>query len=163
MLLPNRDQSRHPLLGLEGLTITISRADYSIPLPTDLFRVTTLLGSVEYTLPQLPVTYNLADLNGNLTISDSSGRALYRWRLYPSTQSSVTRHSQAGSQPTYHLDWERRSASISAPSSYRTAETSPSGRCSNKLDDHQNSISDVKPMPEDLLGIQEISFYEGAC
>ena len=150
-------------IGLEGLTITMSGADHSIPLTTDVFRVTTILGSVEYTVPQLPVAYNLADLNGNLTISDSSGMALYRWRLHPSTQSSVAGHSQAGSQPTYHSDWERRSPSTSAPSSYRTAKISPSGGCSNKLDDHQNSISDVKPMPEDLHGIREISFHYGAC
>ena len=141
-------------IGLEGLTITISGADHSIPLTTDVFRVTTLLGCDEYTLPQLPVSYDLADLNGNLTISDSSGRTLYRWRLHSNPQSSVAEHPQARRQPTYHLDRERRSPFFSAPPSYRTAETPPPGRCSNKLDNHQNAVSDVRPMAEDSNGIQ---------
>ena len=150
-------------IGLEGLTITISGADHSIPFTTDVFRVTTRLGSDEYTLPQLPITYNLADLNGSLTISDSSGRTIYRWRLHPSTQSSVAQQSQTGSQSTYRCAWERRSQSISAPPSYRTADTSASGKCSNKLDDHKTAISDVKPVAEDLHGIHRILFYYRVC
>lgn len=42
-------------VGLEGITITVLGADHSVPIMTDAFRVTTLLGSVDYTLPQLPV------------------------------------------------------------------------------------------------------------
>ena len=91
-------------IGLDGLTNTVSGADHGIPLTTDASRVTMLLGSVEYTLPQLPVNYDLADLSGNLTISDSSARTLYRWRLHPTTQSSVAEHSLARSRPTYQLD-----------------------------------------------------------
>ena len=55
-------------VGLEGLTITVLGADHSIPMTPDVLRVTTLLGSIKYTLPRLPITYDLPDLDGNLNI-----------------------------------------------------------------------------------------------
>lgn len=76
-------------IGLEGLTITVSGADHSIPMTTDVLRVTTPLESVEYTISRLPVTYNTADLNGTLTISDNLGKALYRWRSHATVQPST--------------------------------------------------------------------------
>ncbi|CAD6581277.1 MAG: hypothetical protein ASARMPRED_000568 [Alectoria sarmentosa] len=139
-------------VGLEGLTITVSGADHSIPLTTEVLRVITLLGSVEYTVPQLPITYDTTKLNGNLTISDTSGKALYRWRSHAAAQPPPTEPRQSGSQPTSNHEWERHSPSISAPPSYRTAETTLTSRCStalNGLDSYQDVSSDAEAMAED--------------
>ena len=126
-------------LGLEGLTVTVFGADHSIPLTTDVLRVTTFLGgSIEYTIAQLPVTYKTADLYGNLTISDSSGKTLYRWRLHSTVQPPAVGHSQSRGQLTDSVGSEGRSSSISAPPSYRTAEI-PLTSCSTGASDEQNS------------------------
>ena len=146
---------------LEGLTITVSGADHSIPLKSDALRVTTLLGSIDYTLSQLPVTYDLADLNGNLTISDSSGRALYRWRLHPIAQPSAAENREAGSKPTYHLGRKRHSASISAPPPYRIIEKATilrSGMILNSVHIPQNATPDVETIVEDSDGTSSFSF-----
>lgn len=143
-------------IGLEGLTITVSGADHSIPITTDVLRVTTLLGSVEYTIPQLPVTYNTADLNGNLTISDSTGKALYRWRSHATVQPSTPESGQPGSQSNYNHDGERHTPPMSAPPSYRTAETpltSRSGRALDEVNNRQNASSDAEAMAEDPNGV----------
>lgn len=124
-------------IGLEGLTVTVFGADHSMPIYTNVLRVTTLLGSADYTIPQLPATYDLADLNGNLTISDSSGEALYQWRLHTTAQPSVAKHQQLESQPTYHLQRHMRSPSLSAPPSHCAAVTPPiasSGKALIKLE-----------------------------
>ena len=125
-------------LGLEGLTVTVFGADHSIPLTTDVLRVTTFLGSIEYTVAQLPVTYNTADLHGNLTISDSSGKALYRWRLHSTAQPSAAGHWQSKSLLTNSSGSETRSPSISAPPSSRTAETPLTSRSNKALDEPTN-------------------------
>lgn len=148
-------------VGLEGLTITVSGADHSLPLTTEVLRVITLLGSVEYTVPQLPVTYDTTNLNGNLTISDTSGKALYRWRSHAAAQPPPTEPRQSGSQPTSNHEWERHSPSISAPPSYRTAETPLTSRCStalNGLDSYQNVSSDAEAIAEDTNGMLLASF-----
>lgn len=148
-------------VGLEGLTITVSGADHSIPLTTEVLRVTTLLGSVEYTVPQLLVTYDTTNLNGNLTISDTSGKALYRWRSHAAAQPLPTEPRQSGSQPTSNHEWERHSPSISAPPSYRTAETPLTSRCNialTGLDSYQNASSDAEAMAEDTNGMLLASF-----
>ena len=126
-------------LGLEGLTVTVFGADHSIPLTTDVLRVTTFLGSIEYTIPQLPLTYNTADLHGNLTISDGSGKALYRWRLHSTAQPSAAGLCQFRSVLTNSLGIETRSPSISAPPWYRTAETTLTSRSNKALDEPTNS------------------------
>ena len=149
-------------VGLEGLTITVSGADHSILIITDVLRVTTLLGIVEYTIPQLPVTYNTADLNGNLTISDNSGKALYRWRSHVTAQPPPAEPRQPGSQPTCNRERERHLPIISAPPSYRTAETPPnlrSSRALNELNDHQDAPSDAEAKGEDLNGIFAVSIF----
>ena len=136
-------------VGLAGLTITVSGADHSIPIGTGVLRVTTLCGTTDYTFPQLPVIYNLADLNGSFTISDGSGRALYRWRLHPTAQ------------PKYHLERERRSPPVTAPPSHRiigTPPISPSGRALSERINLQNDISDVKAMVEDSDSTLSLSF-----
>ena len=142
-------------VGLEGLTITAFGADHSIPLTADVIRVTTLLGSTEYTIHRLPVTYNLSDLNGNLSISDISGKALYRWRLHPPVPSSVAGHEQSRSQPTDDTQGDRRSPSLSAPPSYRTAETPPttgSIRALNHVHNDPNASSVAGVVAEDPMG-----------
>ena len=148
-------------VGLEGLTITVSGADHSIPMTTDVLRVTTLLGSVEYSPSQLPVTYNMADLNGNLTISDNSGKALYRWRSHATVQPSTPEPGRRGSQSTENPNRERQTPSMSAPPSYRTAETpltSRSDRALNERDRRQNASSAAGAVAEDPNGILSFSF-----
>lgn len=148
-------------IGLEGLTITVAGADHSIPLTTDVLRVTTLLGSVEYTVPQLPATYDLADLKGNLTISDGSGKALYRWRLHAIPQLSAAEHQQPGDQPVHNAERERHSSSTLAPPSYRTAETQPTSRSSETLiepSNGQNSFMDAETVADDQGGVSPIAF-----
>ena len=148
-------------VGLEGLTITVFDADHSIPMTTDVLRVTTLLGSIEYTLPQLPVTYHLADLNGNLNISDGSGKALYRWRLHATPQSLAAEHRQPENQPIHHLESVRRSPSESAPASYRTTETPPTLRSSkvlNQFNNRQNASWDVEEIVRDPGGTLPFQF-----
>lgn len=138
-------------IGLEGLTVTVFGADHGIPIHTDVLRVTTLLGSTDYTISQLPATYDLTDLNGNLTLSDSSGKALYRWRLHATAQPSVAEHQQRESLPTHHLQRHRPSPSLSAPPSYYAAETLPISSYSkalNKLKNPRSDISDVEARAE---------------
>lgn len=138
-------------VGLEGLTITVSGADHSIPTITDVLRVTTLLGSIEYTIPQLPITYNVADLNGNLIISDKSGKALYRWRLHATAPPPQAEPQQPGTQSAYNHERERHTPSISAPPSYRAAATPPNSRFSralNELSIRRNASSDAEATAE---------------
>ena len=139
-------------LGLEGLTITVFGADHSIPLTTDVIRVTTILGpSIEYTIPQLPVAYNTTDLHGNLTISDSLGKTLYRLRVHSITQPPAVRHPQPTSQIADSLGSERRSLSTSTPPSHRTAETpltSRSRKASNEQNNCPNGSSDLEAVVE---------------
>lgn len=148
-------------VGLEGLTITVSGADHSIPIITDVLRVTTLLGSVEYTIPQLPVTYNTADLNGNLTIPDGSGKTLYRWRSHAIAQPPSAEHQQPRSEPTYNHERQKHPPCISAPPSYRTAGTPPNLRSSgalNELNNSQIASSDADAMAENPDGVLPLSF-----
>lgn len=143
-------------IGLQGLTVTVFGADHSMPIDTDVLRVTTLLGSTDYTVPQLPATYDLTDLNGNLTISDSSGKALYRWRLHATAQPPVAEHQQPESQPCYHSQRHKPSTFLSAPPIYCAAEIPPSassGKALNRHTDPQSVISDVDARPEDADGI----------
>lgn len=149
-------------VGLEGLTITVSGADHSIPITTDVLRVTTLRGSVEYTILQLPITYNMADLNGNLTISDNSGKALYRWRSHTTVRPSTPESGQRGSQTTENPNPERHTPSMSAPPSYRTAGTpltSRSDRALNERDRRQNASSAAEAMAEDPHGMFLFCFH----
>ena len=148
-------------VGLEGLTITVLGADHSIPMTPDVLRVTTLLGSIKYTLPQLPITYDLADLNGNLNISDGSGKALYHWRLHATAQPLAAEHRQPGTQPTHHLESARRSPSNPAPPSYRTTETPPTLRSSkalNQFNSRQNASWDVEEIAGDSGGTLPFQF-----
>lgn len=55
-----------PCIGPEGLIVTVFGADHSIPIYIDVLRVTMLLGNTDYTIPQLPATYDFTDLNGNI-------------------------------------------------------------------------------------------------
>ena len=150
-------------IGLEGLTITVSDADHSIPMTTDVLRVTTLLGSVEYNMLQLPVTYNTADLNGNLMISDVSGKALYRWksqaRVQPLTSNSGQRGSRSGDNP----DEESHTPSVSASPSYRTAEAPVRSRYARALSELENgqtassnASSDVEAVAADPNGMLSV-------
>lgn len=151
-------------VGLEGLTITVSGADHSIPIITDVLRVTTLLGSVEYTIPQLPVTYNTADLNGNLTISDESGKTLYRWRSHAIAQPPSAEQQQPRSEPTYNHERQKHPPCISAPPSYRTAGTPPNLRSSgalNELNNSQIASSDADAMAENPDGPRRLRSGHG--
>ena len=148
-------------VGLEGLTITVLGADHSIPMTPDVLRATTLLGSIEYTLPQLPITYDLADLNWNLNISDGSGKALYHWRLHATAQPLAAEHRQPKTQPTHHLESARRSPSDSAPPSQRTTETLPTLRTSkalNQFNSRQNASWDVEEIAGDSGGTLPFQF-----
>ncbi len=127
-------------VGLEGITITVSGTNHSIPIITDVIRV----------------TYNTADLRGNLTISDDSGRPLYRWKSEATAQPPPAGPQQPGSHRTCNRKMEGHSPSISAPPSYRTAETplnSRFGRASNELDDRRDTHLDTEAMAEDVNGI----------
>lgn len=151
-------------IGLEGLTITVSGADHSIPMTTDVLRVATLLGSVEYNTLQLPVTYNTADLNGNLIISDVSGKALYRWKSHATVQPSGSQSGQRGSQSGDNPDKEGHSLSVSAPPTYRTAETplrSRGARALNELDSSRNASSDVEAVAEEPNRTSSVHLFTG--
>lgn len=136
-------------VGLEGITITVSGTNHSLPIITNVLRV----------------TYNTADLKGNLTISDDSGRPLYRWKSEATAQPPPAEPQQPGSQRTCNRERERHSPSVSAPPSYRTAETplnSRSSRASNELDDRRANHLDTEAMAEDVNGISPFSLLLNA-
>ncbi len=150
-------------VGFEGLTITVSGVDLSKPMTPDVLRVTTLLGSIESTVRELPVTYDTADFDRNLAIFDSSGKAIYQWRLHAAAQPSVAGHRQPQSQLAENLERHRRSPSISTPPPYRTAETPLNPRSSKALDeiyDPRHASSDAQPMAEELDSMSPFAFLE---
>lgn len=150
-------------LGLEGFTITVLGADHSFPTVTDVLRVTTLLGSDEYTIPQLPVVYNMADLNGYLRISDESGKVLYRWRLHPIAQPAQAEPQLPETRSTHRHERERHAFSISAPPSYRTAATPPtsgSSRALNGLSSRRNALPDAEATAENPSGMLSSLFLK---
>ena len=122
-------------VGFEGLTITVSSIDRSMPMTPDVLQVTTPLGNIEYTARKLPVTYDTADLNRNIAIFDSAGKAIYQWRLHATAQPSVAGDRQPQSQLADDSERQRRSPSISASPSDRTAETPLNSRSSIALDE----------------------------
>ena len=149
-------------IGLEGLTITVSGADHSIPMTTDVVRVTTLLGSVDYTIHQFPVTYNTADINGNLTISDGLGKTVYRWRLHAIAQPPRADPQQLGSQHTCNHQREGQSPSMLTPQFDGTAEIPPnqySNGILNELNNHRNDSSDAGATAKDPVGMLQISIF----
>ena len=139
-------------VGLEGLTITVGGADHSIQMNTDMLRITSLLGVHEYSLPQLPVSYDVSDLNGNLVIADGSGKTLYRWRLHSIAQTSAEKLREHRSQPTHTCREDNSSPSISDPPSYSTARKEPNSRPSqvqSELNHLQRASSNGENIKED--------------
>ena len=139
--------------GLESLTITVSGADHSIPSTAKELRVTTLLGSVDYTIDQLPVYYNLSDVHGSLIVNDFSGRPLYRWSRHEIVPSASQRIE---SQPTANTEKKKHTFSFSALLSRRTTETpliTGTHGVMNQPDSVHNALSGAGARAENSSGM----------
>ena len=67
-------------IGPSVLTITISGAAHSVPIATDVIRISDLGGATEHNLESLPLISDAAVLGGRLNICDGDGKMVYCWR-----------------------------------------------------------------------------------
>ncbi len=67
-------------IGSNVLSITDDGAVHSVPLNSQVIRISEQGGETEYKPSQLPLNYKLDTLGGRLNIHDSKGRLIYCWR-----------------------------------------------------------------------------------
>lgn len=103
-------------VGPSVLTITISGAAHSVPIDSDVIRISDTSGVVEHNLDSLPLVYDAADWGGRLTICDGAGRMIYCWRSSVMLQSRSSASSQERSD---------RSSSASLGPAAQTEMTEP--------------------------------------
>ncbi len=67
-------------IGSNALSITDDCAMHSVPLNSQVIRISEQGGESEYRPSQLPLYYNVDNLGGRLNIHDGNGRLIYCWR-----------------------------------------------------------------------------------
>ena len=70
-------------IGEHVLNIIIAGACHSVLLATNRIRISGPGYGLPYGLDELPVSFNMAELRGRLTISDEDGEMIYSWRAAP--------------------------------------------------------------------------------